>query len=175
MSSLAKLDAVTRAKGAYALAKSTLEARLREELREELRKLNGQLDIAIRYAYDDGHSKAEILRALGTKDFYTLKNSLERTQGVERIEGVNPLDSLYTYDPDGKRLFVSYVDHGPLKINGEAVFDVKVLDDNTTWFMAAVPLWSEDYSVRNDVVAALDGKQDGYYYEEALGWVNEKL
>lgn len=175
MPSLAKLDAVTKAKGAYALAKSTLEARLRDELREELRKLSSQLDIAIRYAYDDGHSKAEILRALGTKDFYTLKNSLERTQGVVEEAGVSPLDSVYSIDAITKQLWVRYDAHGPMEITDEAVFDVKVMDDGATWFMAATPLWSEDYAVRNDIVAALDGKQDGYYYEEALAWVNGKL
>lgn len=175
MPSLAKLDAVTKAKGAYVLAKSTLEARLRDELREELRKLNSQLDIAIRYAYDDGHSKAEILRALGTKDFYTLKNSLERTQGVVEEVGVSPLDSVYSIDAVTRQLWVRYDAHGPMEITDDAVFDVKVMDDGSTWFMAATPLWSEDYTVRNDIVAALDGKQDGYYYEEALAWVNGKL
>ena len=175
MPSPAKLDAVTKAKGAYALAKSTLEARLREQLREELRRLSSQMDIAIRYAYDDGHRKSDILRALGTKDFYTLKHSLERTQGVVEEQGVDPLDSVYSLDQLTSSLLVRYHNHGPMQITGEAVFDVKKLDDGTTWFMSGTPMWSDDYTVRNEAVAALDGKQDGYYYEEAKGWVSGRL
>jgi hypothetical protein len=41
--------------------------------------------------------------------------------------------------------------------------------------MARTPLWNEDFTVRNDVVAALDNRQDGYYYEEALAWVERVI
>tara|TARA_R110000803_G_scaffold78981_1_gene144338 strand:- start:399 stop:923 length:525 start_codon:yes stop_codon:yes gene_type:complete len=171
----ADLDAVMQAKQRYVIAKTTLEQRLRDDLRKQLANMQSQIDIAVRYAYDGGANKAEILRSLGTKDYRTVYDSLERTQGVERVEGIDPLDSLYTYDADGKRVFVSYIDHGPSHVTGEAVFDVRAMDDGTTWFMAAVPLWNEDYSVRNDVVAVLDGKQDGYYYDEAFAWMRGKL
>jgi hypothetical protein len=171
----ATLDGVTRAKGAYALAKSTLEARLREQLKEELRKLNAQLDIAIRYAYDDGHSKADILRALGTKDFYTLKNSLERTENVTEEKGINPLDTLYSFDSESGKFTANYVNHGPAEITGYAEFSFRILQDGTKWFMASTPLYTDDYATLNKVVAALDGKQDGYYYEEALDWLNEQI
>jgi hypothetical protein len=38
-------------------------------------------------------------------------------------------------------------------------------------FSTVTPLWNEDYTVRNDVVAALDGVFDGEYYEEAAHWM----
>ena len=175
MASGATLDAVTRSKGAYALAKSTLEARLRDELKEQLRKLNSQLDIAIRYAYDDGHSKAEILRALGTRDFYTLKHSLDRTENVVELKGVSPLDSVYSYADITELLTVNYVAHGPSEISGFAVFKYKKMEDGSRWLFSETPLYTEDYSVRNKAVGVLDQKQDGYYYDEAMRWLDEKL
>jgi predicted PP-loop superfamily ATPase len=61
----ARLSAVNKAKQAYVMAKTTLEQRLREQMREELSNLQTQIDIAVRYAYDSGESKADILRAMG--------------------------------------------------------------------------------------------------------------
>ena len=169
----ADLDAVMQAKQRYVIAKTTLEQRLRDELSKQLGNMKAQVDVAIRYAHDSGANKAEILRALGTKDYRTVYDSLERTQGVERVEGIDPLDS--TYLLDGLVLSVSYANHGPLTVNGSASFDVKKMDDGTTWLMARDPLWTDGYTLRNDVVAALDGQQDGFYYKEAMTWLSGKL
>jgi len=171
----ADLDAVMQAKQRYVIAKTTLEQRLRDELNKQLDLIKAQVDVAIRYAHDSGANKAEILRALGTKDYRTVYDSLERTQGVERVEGIDPLDSLYTYDPNESTLIVKYDNHGPLDVTGVAGFTIKKMDDGTVWFMAQDRLWSDDYTVRNDVVAALDGKQDGFYYDEAMAWLRGKL
>lgn len=165
-----KLDAITMARSTYAMAKTSLEAKLREHLRQELANLQTQIDIAVRYAYDSGESKASILRAMGTKDYHTLNASLERTQGIAEFVGEDPLDKVYQLE--GDRLLVIYNHHGPLGVNGVASFTIKKMDDGSVWFMAIDPLWNTDYSVRNDVVAALDGKQDGYYYEEAMRWLD---
>ena len=137
--------------------------------------LQTQVDIAVRYAFDNGSSKASILRAMGTRDFYTVQKCLDRTEAVTKIEAEDSLRMMYSIDPETKQLWVRYDNHGPLQITEDAVFDIRVMDDNSTWFMAATPLWNEDYSVRNDAVAVLDGKQDGYYYEEAMAWLNGKL
>ncbi len=166
-----KLDAVSKAKQAYVLARTTLEARLREQMRSELANLQTQVDIAVRYAVDAGESKAAILRALGTKDYNTVKASLERTQAVAEVVGSDPLAGVYE-----KRGFatvaVNYVDHGPMKYNGQALLDYRTLDDGRVLFTAQDALWNEDFTVRNDAVAVLDGKTDGYYYEELVGWLN---
>jgi hypothetical protein len=127
----------------------------------------------VRYAYDDGQSKADILRALGTKDYHTINASLERTSAVREVVGVNPLDSVYQLiAPDV--LEVTYSSHGPSEYTGTAVFDVKRLDDGGVLFLARDPLWSNDYKTRNDAVAVLDGMRDGYYYEEAVEWLGSK-
>ena len=169
----ARLDAVNKAKQAYVMAKTTLEQRLREQMREELANLQTQIDIAVRYAYDSGESKADILRSLGTKHYGTLNDSLDRTQRVAEIVGVNPLDSIYTM-MDSETVVVSYDKHGPSGYSGEASFTVKKLDDGSYLFLSLDPLWSDDYRTRNDVVAVLDGVKDGFYYEELVEWITQK-
>lgn len=164
----AQLDAVTKAKSAYVMARTTLESRIREQMRQELANLQTQVDIAVRIAYNNGESKAEILRALGTKDYHTLNASLERTEAVEEIVGENPLDKVYEFD--GELLTVNYVNHGSASITGVAQFKMQRMVDGALFFHAVTPLWDETYTQKNHVVAALDGKQEGEYYEEAAAW-----
>lgn len=171
----ARLDAVSKAKQAYVLAKTTLENRLREQMREELANLQTQIDIAVRFAVEHGETKADVLRALGTKDYNTLKASLDRTQRVVEIVGDDPLDQIYEYVEEERLLIARYRAHGPRAISGEARFDIKRMDDGTLWLMARDPLWNADFTMKNEVVAALDSKQDGYYYDEASGWLYAKL
>lgn len=166
----AKLDAVAKARQAYVLARTTLEQRLREQMAEELANLQTQVDIAVRYAYDAGESKAAIMRAMGTKDYNTMNSCLVRTQGVFEVVGSDPLADVYSL-VDGL-LVVDYVNHGPAGAYGKASFEVKRLDDNRVLLLAVdSKLWNDDYTVRNDAVALLDGKLDGFYYEEAVGWL----
>lgn len=165
----AYLNAVTKAKTAYVTAKTTLEARLRQQMREELSNLQSQVDVAVRIAYNDGQSKADIMRALGTKDYHTINASLGRTEGVEEVKGRDPLDDVYSLD--GDVLTVNYVNHGPRSISGEAQFAYRKLDDGSRMLFAMTPMYNEDWSVRNEVVSVLDQQQDGFYYEEALNWL----
>jgi len=169
----ARLDAVSKAKQAYVMAKTTLEQRLREQMREELSNIHTQIDIAVRYAYDSGESKADILRAMGTKHYGTLNECLERTQAVTEVVGRNPLDSTYTM-MGSDVVVVSYDKHGPKQYSGEASFTIKKLDDGSYLFLSLDPLWSEDYRTRNDVVAVLDGVKDGFYYEELCEWIAQR-
>jgi hypothetical protein len=175
MSSNQYLDTISKTRAAYVMARTTLEQRLREQLKEELSNLQTQVDIAVRYAYDAKLSKASILRAMGTKDYHTLNACLERTKSVSEIVGEDPLNSVYHFDPESEEFTATYNNHGPDKISGKATFYFRILQDGTKWFMSRDPLWSSDFTVRNDVVAALDNKQDGYYYEEALEWVSSLL
>lgn len=167
------LDGVTKAKQAYVMAKTSLEARLRKQMKEELANIQTQIDIAIRLAYESGESKSEILRALGTKDYGTVNASLSRTEGVSEIRGRDPLDSVYTM-MDSETVVVSYDNHGPKGYSGEASFTVKKLDDGSYLFLSLDPMWSDDYRVRNDVVAVLDGVKDGFYYEELCEWITTR-
>lgn len=167
----AYLDAVTRARSEYVLAKTTLESRLRDELEKQLANLQTQVDIAVRYAFQNGHSKGQILKAMGTKYYGMVNESLDRTEGVAEVKGVDPLDYVYSFDASEQELSVDYKQHGPDKITGTARFHFRLLDDGTKWLFSKDPLWSADYTTRNDVVAALDNKQEGYYYEEAIQWL----
>jgi hypothetical protein len=166
----ARLDAVTKAKQAYVIAKTTMENRLREQLKEELANMQTQIDIAVRYAYDTGESKANILRAMGTKDYHTLNAALERTQGVAEVVGDDPLDRVY-HVADGV-LHVSYIEHGPESISGHASFNVKTAHDGII-FEPLTPLYSDDFKQRNRVVGALEAI-GSWYYEEAVGWWNAR-
>jgi hypothetical protein len=163
-----------KARTAYVVAKSTLEARLREQMHDELANLQTQVDIAVRYAYDTGESKAAILRAMGTKFYGTLNDSLDRTHGVSEVIGDDPFDGVYAYDPETSTLEVTYVNHGPQDISGKARFNFREFVDGKKLFLSEDKLWNEDYTVRNDVVALLDQKDDGFYYEEAIQWLSTK-
>jgi hypothetical protein len=168
----ARLDAVSKARQAYVLARTTLEQRLRVEMREELSNLQTQVDIAVRYAYDAGESKSAILRALGLKNFAAVQESLDRTNSVAEVVGDNPHAGVYAFDgAQHDRIVVSYTDHGPLKANGSSVFSFRTLDDGRILFAAVEPLWDATFTVRNDAVAYLDGKMDGWYYEEVCAWI----
>ena len=162
----ARLSAVHKAKQAYVSAKTNLEQKLREQMYEELANLRTQIDLAVRYAYDNGETKRDIGRALGTRSYNTINELLERTSGV--VEAVG--DSPYSWS-DKDTVTVAYDNYGPSGYSGEASFLVKKLDDGRYLFLAFDPLWSDDYFVRNDVVAAIDGKTDGFYYEDLRQWL----
>jgi hypothetical protein len=164
-----RLDAVAKAKQAYVLARTTLEQRLREQMREELANLQTQIDIAVRYAVDAGESKASVMRALGTKDYNTVKASLDRTSGVAEVVGADPLADVYSIFDDV--LYVNWQNYGSEKYNGRATFDVKRLDDGKVLLIGREPLWNDDYTVRNDAIAVLDGRTDGLYYDEVVSWM----
>lgn len=165
----ARLDAVTKAKTAYVTTKTTLEARLRKQLQAELANMQAQVDLAVRLAFNSGETKADIMRALGTKDFHTIANSLARTEGVTEIVGEDPLDKVYSF-ADGV-LSVNYVNHGSGNVTAQATFDVQKLADGSVMLSAHEPLWNETYTVKNDAVALLSGRFDGEYYEEAIEWL----
>ena len=167
-----RLDAVARAKSAYVTARLGLEHELREKMRSDLANLNTQIDIAVRLATEAGESKAAILRALGTKDYGTINASLERTQGVTDIVGVNELDN--TYSLAGDVLTVQYMQHGPKAITGTATFNVSWFDSERVFLQGNESLWNHSYTVRNDVIANLDGVTGGEYYEEVKTWLKEK-
>lgn len=155
------------------MAKTNLEQRLREQMREELANLQTQIDIAVRYAYDSGESKRDIGRALGTSNYNTINESLERTSGVAEVVGDDPYNEMFSM-MDSETVVVSYDNHGPSRYSGEASFTVKKLDDGSYLFLSLDPLWSDDYRTRNDVVAVLDGVKDGFYYEELCEWIAQR-
>ena len=164
-----RLDAVSKARQSYVVARATLEQRLREEIRVELNNLQTQVDIAVRYAFDAGESKASIMRAMGTKDYNTMNASLERTSAVAEMVGADPLANVYSI-VDGK-LHVNWDDWSATEYKGKASFEIKTLDDGTILLLGEQPLWNDDYSVRNDAIALLDGRTDGQYYDEVVAWI----
>jgi len=167
-----RLDAVAKAKAAYVAARLGLEHELREKMRTDLANLSTQIDIAVRFASEAGESKAAILRALGTKDYGTINASLQRTQGVTEVVGFNELDNVYSMD--GHVLTVRYVEHGSKKISGTATFNVSWFDSNRIFLQGNEALWNDTFTIRNDVIANLDGVHSGEYYDEVKVWLMER-
>jgi hypothetical protein len=75
-----ELDKVTTAKMEYKKRREDLEALAREKLDEDLFWVRSNLNQAVRNAVNAGESKAAVMRALGTKNFDTIKFLLERTK-----------------------------------------------------------------------------------------------
>jgi hypothetical protein len=167
----ARLDAIAKARTNYVTKRATLEHELRNRLEEELSAARAQLDVAIRLAFDGGESKASIGRAMGTKDYGTINAALARTEGVEDIIGVDPLDSVFSID--GDTLTVDYVRHGTRQISGSAQFTIAHVDGKPM-LSSLTPLWDATYTTRNETVRALDGVLEGEYFDEFVEWFQQK-
>lgn len=76
------MAAINQKKIDYTLARQFLELKIREQLLAELDTMRGELDLLVRKAYDKGATKAMLCRALATKDYHSVYESLERTANV---------------------------------------------------------------------------------------------
>lgn len=70
------LGSVRAAQERLKVARAGVEARLRVMLEAELRELIRARDLSVRKAFEGGASKADIKRALGTKDHATVQSIL---------------------------------------------------------------------------------------------------
>lgn len=143
----------------------TLEAKLREKLKEELSKDNTALDIAAAEAYRAGVKKAAIGRAMGTKDFNTYNDAIER--GLRLIGTSANTTSGLSLRFNGENLVVEYWNEG-------AEFEIFYLEGQDTPFLNAItPLWDEAYANKNTLVEALDGVSSGTTYNEVAEWLRK--
>lgn len=172
-----KLQAVTFARENLRQMKQNLEEELRRELQEKLAHAQVLVDNAVRAAFDSGIRKAEILRAMGTRDFRTMQDCLDRTESIAGVASSSSLDSTYSYDPEAKILSVNYVNHGPNDITNKARFEVKRNEDDNQIFFDSLDskYYGDNYASINHAVVWLDRKLEGFYYEEALEWLHERL
>jgi hypothetical protein len=157
-------DYLNRVKEAANTARNNaaqLEARLKAQIKAELAKDATAVDIAAAEAFRSGHSKTAIGRYMGTKDFNTYNDAIQR--GL-RLLGNNAPSGLsimhdgsgfYTIERDGEK----------------AMFSANYVDGERTMFFAETPLWDETYSVRNTLVAELDQVQIGSLYNEVMKWM----
>jgi hypothetical protein len=158
-------DYLNRVKEAANTARNNaaqLEARLKAQIKAELAKDATAVDIAAAEAFRSGHSKTAIGRYMGTKDFNTYNDAIQR--------GLRLLGS----DSVSSELNIWREANGYINIqrgNELAVFAPTYVDGERAMFFAETPLWDETFSVRNTLVAELDQTHDGPLYDEVMKWM----
>lgn len=161
-----KLDNVTRTRRKNAAARQEILKRYETLIRAEIAALDAEDDLAVREAYDADCKISWIQEAYPTRDFYTIQRILDRTPSLGEFRAEAEAAERYELrDPD--ELAVHYRNYGPEKISGDANFQIVKLDD-------AVMLYSIEVDSGNDVIRVLDGRLDGFYYDDALNWVKKQ-
>lgn len=125
-----------------------------------------ELDLAVREAFDDGNLKEWIKRAYDTRDFNTIQKILDRTPSTRAVIEEAEVQAAYSLDDEGY-LIVNYVDHGPENANGTGRFEVIDLGADEDPLLSNCDLGNDE----GDAVRFLDGRDEGYYYEEAIAWL----
>lgn len=157
------LAEVTRARTALRTLRSELEA----EVERKIALARDASDLAIRKAYNAGARKADILRASGTRNFGTIQESLDRTEGVSvALDEAAPSQEFEWDDlTGGLRVTIA---------GDTAIFDVQRRGSDDYIFYTDHPLWNNDYTVKNLVVDQLDGVTFGPLWERANAWVRKQ-
>lgn len=144
----------------------TLEAKLRDKLKEELSKDSTALDIAAAEAFRSGAKKAAIGRAMGTKDFNTYNDAIDRGLRLIGTTASTASGVSLRFDIDNL-LVVNYYGQ-------EAEFEIYYLEGQENPFLnATTPLWDEAYANKNLLVEALDGVSSGALYDEVVAWIRK--
>ena len=162
--SLAK---VTKTKAEVELKLEGLKEHFDNLYRKAREDTRAELDLAVREAFDDGNLKEWIKKAYDTRDFNTIQKILDRTPSTRAVIEQAEIASAYSFDANGN-LMVNYIDHGPENANGTGLFEIIDLGEGETPLLSYVggPDGGEE------VIRYLDGREDGFYFEEALAWIN---
>jgi hypothetical protein len=137
----------------------TLEAQLREEMRQKLSEAELAVEVAAAQAFQAGNSKAQIGRAIGSKDYNTYNGYIER--------GLNLVGDAVEQTASGAK--IEYQKGASFVVVNGVQFTILFFHGEKPMFTTDVPVWNEDYSVMNQTVADLDGVTSGNLYEEVLG------
>lgn len=145
----------------------TLEAQVRAQLKAELQEVQTAVDIAAATAYRAGASKAAVGRALGSQDYNTYNDSIERGLSVVGNGSTNSGLIMETYW-HGNEQWVDVI-----RGSEAATFKVGFTDDESEspWLIAITDLWSDEYTVKNQLVAELDMETGGDLFNEVMKYV----
>jgi len=160
------LSDVTAARRVYLDASKEVEARVREGIMRELQQLSTAYDLAVRRAFNANVRKADILRASLTTNFNTMQEALNRTEGLQ-IDTPEPTNGKFRLTAEGLLI---------VTVDGVTVaFDPVERDDHAGDYMyfTDTPLWNNDMTERNEVVAALDGQINTDLWREANEFMRE--
>lgn len=153
------LAEVTQARTALRTLRSELEA----EIERKIALARDASDLAIRKAYNAGARKADILRASGTRNFGTIQESLDRTEGVS--VALEEVVNAGKFSWRGTLLVVNEEDN-------VVEFEPHYREDTDDYiFYTEAPLWNTDWTGQNALVAGLDAKTSGPLWDEANAWM----
>ena len=138
----------------------------RSQVDEDLRRLRIERLAAEQQAIDhlvfkaaaEGASLGAIKRAYGTKDHRTISDLVrDHSAEIEALKKAavdavsNPPEWLSVFDPTGFN--VTLGEH-------MASFAASTMEDGLFLYTTANPLWNEDFTIKNEAVALLDGKTE---------------
>lgn len=144
----------------------------RETIEEELRQLRLQklaaeqasIDHLVAKAMAEGATLGQVKRAYGTKDHRTIANIVaSRAAEIEAIRQSRITAKAKTDDwfqLDEAEAYVTIGEH-------RAYFTWSEVDGEYM-FTTDAPLWNDDYTIKNEAVALLDGKTESESEEAAI-------
>jgi len=142
------LNRVREKHSAYRIARETIMAELMTDLETRLESYVNDRDIAVRLADEAGVPRTQIGKAMGTTNYRTVQDILERAGGLsvasEQVSGDN---WTVTAEQEGWRLTIS--DFGSASVSGSAV----VLSDNGELVFVSGDEFVIPQVIRNGVVA----------------------
>jgi len=142
------LNRVREKHSAYRIARETIMAELMTDLETRLESYVNDRDIAVRLADEAGVRRTQIGKAMGTTNYRTVQDILERAGGLsvasEQVSGDN---WTVTAEQEGWRLTIS--DFGSASVSGSAV----VLSDNGELVFVSGDEFVIPQVIRNGVVA----------------------
>lgn len=141
-------------------AYKTRRARIDEELRtlraEKLAAEQAAIEQIIVRAMAEGATLGQIKRAYGTKDHRTISDIVtSRADEIQAVRDAREAKRKATED-----WFKIREDNILVTINGHEAFFTYTNVDDVIMFTTDTPLWNEDFSIKNEAVAILDGKTE---------------
>ena len=154
------LDDLAARREAFRHFRTRVEEDLRRERAERLANEVAVINQLVYQAAAEGATIGEIMRSYGTKDRRTIadlvRNHSAEIEALKKAHARKESESgapewLTIYDPTG--FFVDLGEH-------HASYAATTMGDGTLLFTTGNPLWNEDFTIKNEAVALLDGKTE---------------
>lgn len=141
-------------------AYKNFRARVEEELRElRAQKLASELDsieLLIVAARAEGATLGQIKKAYGTKDHRTISDVIARREADVEAAKLAANEE----QPKAREWFKLEEDVVQATLHGQQAELTWSTVDGNIMLLSDTPLWNEDFTIRNEAVAALDGKTE---------------
>lgn len=111
---------------AYTIAKTTIEAELKNELAERLASFKAERDTALRLADEAGVPRTQLGKAIGTSNYRTIQEILQATENQVSVEESATGKWTLTRLPDGS-FGLGIQNVGPGNVTGSAT--VKIIGE----------------------------------------------